>query len=394
MASQLDSIAALPDQKAKLDRYRDVLNAMVATGSVADLQAFIEHVLSDTVPLVVSRQLLTAFAHSIAQLPPEPQKEVAENMLARVAPRLVSFEEQVAGVREALAALHERQEDWTAAAQTLAGIDLDSGVRLVEPEYKLAKYVKISMLYLEDDDAVNAETYIKKASTLIASCKDDGLELQFRSCYVRILDSKRKFVEAAQRYYELSQMQNQQVSEDDLEAALAAAVVCCILAKAGPQRSRILANLYKDERTAGLQRLFPFMEKVYLERILRPDEVAAFGKELKPHQMASLPDGTTVLEAAVIEHNLAAAARLYDNIYLGELGTLLGVDAGKAEEIASKMVMESRLKGTIDQVDGLIAFDREGERLLQWDDQIQGVCQSLNNILDGAAARGVTPMTA
>jgi hypothetical protein len=48
-------------------------------------------------------------------------------MLARVAPRLVSFEEQVAAVREALAALHERQEDWAAAAQTLAGIDLDSG---------------------------------------------------------------------------------------------------------------------------------------------------------------------------------------------------------------------------------------------------------------------------
>ena len=50
-----------------------------------------------------------------------------------------------------------------------------AGVRLVEPEYKLAKYVKISMLYLEDDDAVNAETYIKKASTLIASCKVAGV---------------------------------------------------------------------------------------------------------------------------------------------------------------------------------------------------------------------------
>lgn len=63
-----------------------------------------------------------------------------------------------------------------------------------------------------------------------------------------------------------------QVSEDELGQALRAAVVCCILAKAGPQRSRILANLYKDERTAHLD-LFPFMEKVYLERILRPDEV-------------------------------------------------------------------------------------------------------------------------
>jgi hypothetical protein len=41
--------------------------------------------------------------------------------------------------------------------------------------------------------------------------QDDGLELQYRSCYVRILDSKRKFVEAAQRYHELSQMQNKQV---------------------------------------------------------------------------------------------------------------------------------------------------------------------------------------
>ena len=72
--------------------------------------------------------------------------------------------------------------------------------------------------------------------------------------------------------------------------------------------------------------------------------MAAFGEQLKPHQMASLPDGTTVLEAAVIEHNLAAAARLYNNIYLSELGTLLGVDAIKAEEIASKMITESRLK--------------------------------------------------
>ena len=30
---------------------------------------------------------------------------------------------------------------------------------------------------------------------------------------MRILDSKRKFVEAAQRYYELSQMQNKQVHD-------------------------------------------------------------------------------------------------------------------------------------------------------------------------------------
>lgn len=38
-------------------------------------------------------------------------------------------------------------------------------------EYKLSKNIKIAMLYLEDDDAVSAETYIKKASSLLTSCK-------------------------------------------------------------------------------------------------------------------------------------------------------------------------------------------------------------------------------
>ena len=41
-------------------------------------------------------------------------------------------------------------------------------------EYKLAKNIKIAMLYLEDDDAVSAETYIKKASSLLTSCKVAG----------------------------------------------------------------------------------------------------------------------------------------------------------------------------------------------------------------------------
>ena len=63
-----------------------------------------------------------------------------------------------------------------------------------------------------------------------------------------------------------------QVGEEDLAAALEAAVTCCILAAAGPQRSRVLANLYKDARVSRL-RVYPFLEKVYLERILQRHEV-------------------------------------------------------------------------------------------------------------------------
>ena len=40
----------------------------------------------------------------------------------------MSFEEQLAGIRERLAELHEQQEDWSKAAHVLAGMDLETGV--------------------------------------------------------------------------------------------------------------------------------------------------------------------------------------------------------------------------------------------------------------------------
>lgn len=49
--------------------------------------------------------------------------------LARMAPRGVSFLEQSTGLRERLAEVLEGEEAWAAAAQVLAGIDLDSGVK-------------------------------------------------------------------------------------------------------------------------------------------------------------------------------------------------------------------------------------------------------------------------
>lgn len=40
-------------------------------------------------------------------------------------------------------------------------------MRNIDPLYKLQKNIKIAMLYLEDDDPVNAETFIRKAASLV-----------------------------------------------------------------------------------------------------------------------------------------------------------------------------------------------------------------------------------
>lgn len=133
--------------------------------------------------------------------------------------------------------------------------------------------------------------------------------------------------------------------------------MCAVLAGAGPQRSRMLATLYKDDRSQRLPH-YSILEKMYLDRVLRSNEVSEFASTLKQHQLALLPDNTTVLDRAVIEHNLLSASKIYNNISFEELGALLGVKAEQAEARASKMMGEGRMSGSIDQIERLIFFDR------------------------------------
>ena len=87
-------------------------------------------------------------------------------------------------------------------------------------------------------------------------------------------------------------------------------------------------------------------EGICANRAWLPLQVESFSQGLRSHQKAVTADGTTVLEKAVIEHNLAAAARLYNNIYFAELGQLLGVSPDQAEIVACRMIAEERLKVT------------------------------------------------
>ncbi|KAM0886436.1 hypothetical protein ACQ4PT_029685 [Festuca glaucescens] len=395
MDSALASAAAIADQRQKIEQYRHILASVLSSSppDIAQAKRFLNHMVSDEVPLVVSRQLLQTFAQELGKLEPDSQKEVAHYALTQIQPRVVSFEEQVVVIREKLAELYESEQQWSRAAQMLSGIDLDSGIRMLDDTNKLSKCVQIARLYLEDDDAVNAEAFINKASFLVTNSNQEVLNLQYRVCYARILDLKRKFLEAALRYYGISQIEQRQIGDEEidenaLEQALSAAITCTILAGAGPQRSRVLATLYKDERCSKLK-IYPILQKVFLERILRKPEIEAFAEELKPHQKALLPDKSTVLDRAMIEHNLLAASKLYTNISFDELGTLLGIDPRKAEKIASRMICEDRMRGSIDQVEAVIHFEDDTEGLQQWDQQIAGLCQALNDILDSMSSKGI-----
>lgn len=53
--------------------------------------------------------------------------------------------------------------------------------------------------------ALDVKDHCLQAHNLIGEIEDPQLTLQYKACYARICDSKRKFLEAATQYYDLSQ---------------------------------------------------------------------------------------------------------------------------------------------------------------------------------------------
>jgi COP9 signalosome complex subunit 4 len=185
--------------------------------------------------------------------------------------------------------------------------------------------------------------------------------------------------------------------EEDRRQALSAAIKTAILAPAGPQRSRTLAKLYKDERSLETEE-YGILENMFLDRLLSTAEVEAFASTLAPHQLATTADGSTVLSKAVTEHNLLATSRLYENITTAALAEILGLKDGKdetaaerAEDYAARMVEQGRLRGEIDQIAGVIVFETipgvelQGPTrdLREWDYKVQGLVEDVERCAAG-----------
>ncbi|KAF8709736.1 PCI domain, partial [Rhizoctonia solani] len=388
------TITYCPAQKDKSTAYSELLQNILNLPQdqiPAALLTYVGLIVNRDQPgIVVARQVLSELAGALEKNKVEDRearKKVIQDVLDTLQPRLVSYEEQTAALRLQMASLLEEEEEWVEAARVLMGISLDSGHRQVSSEEKLQIYIRIVRLLLEEGEHAQADTYCKRAALLIPSTSNRELQLSFKLSQARIADFNRRFYDAALRYNELSWVP--ELDEDDRANALSAAVTCAVLDPAGPKRSRLLATLFRDERAPSLEN-YTILKKMFNEHIIRPDEVKGFEATLKPHHLARVAqsqndklaarkaaadnDGdtdmtdadtpqstrtgpTTVLDKAVLEHNLLSASKIYNNITFAGLGALLDLAPAAAETMARRMIGEGRLHASIDQVAKLISFD-------------------------------------
>ncbi|BGP41896.1 hypothetical protein JCM10449v2_005890 [Rhodotorula kratochvilovae] len=379
MDAELARIATLP-QKDKSQAYLSLLSSTLSSPSSpsaleAALAQWLGTVTASDFPQIVARQVLEGFVAQLGKVEDrETRKGVLRGALEMLQPRVTSFEDQICTLREQYADLLEQDEEFPEAARVLIGIPLESGSR--PDEYKLKVYIRIVRLFLEEEDSTSADTYFNRASLLSSAAADLETQLQFKLCQARMFDYSRRFAEASSKYHEISYIAV--IDEEERMQALAAAIVCAVLAPAGPVRSRLLASLYRDERSAQTPH-YPILSKMFLDQMIRPPEVASFASALQTHQLAQLPPTQavviapeagaevgkkgpeTVLDRAMMEHNVLAASRVYNNITFAGLGLLLGLRPSAAEAMARTMVQQKRLRASIDQIDGLIVFDADAE---------------------------------
>lgn len=159
---------------------------------------------------------------------------------------------------------------------------------------------------------------------------------------------------------------------------------------------------------------------MFLDHMIRPAEVEHFSSTLQPHQLARLPPvqpiveapeqeeeeeevmvnsnndkkgpapgkqgPETVLDRAMMEHNVLACSRVYNNITFRGLGIVLGLRPSAAEAMARTMIQQKRLYATIDQIDKVIVFDVEDKE--GGDGIVSNVAQQQQPAADEGGAGG------
>ncbi len=310
----------------------------------------------------------------------------APKLLELMASKTLANEQNEYKIRRELATAYSDADQSYQAARTLADMHLEQVKEKIGIPSVVEAYVKITEYCLDAENNADAYSYITKAAQYIDGITDMFTILKYKYCYAQVHDANLKFSQAASLYYELSQKGAIGVPEEETRVFLNKAVTCTILAPPGTQRSRLLTLLYKDERTKTTAH-FDLLEKMYLERLIKMGEVAKFEAELKPHQKGMTAENYTVLQKAVLEHNVLALSKIYTNISFDQLTKLLEIPLDRAEMLVASMISEGKIKAHINQADKFVYFEAEKEMIQRFNELIGNLCEGINHLIEETAQK-------
>eukprot|EP01022_Parablepharisma_sp_SALTPOND_P013371 TRINITY_DN1784_c0_g2_i3.p2 TRINITY_DN1784_c0_g2~~TRINITY_DN1784_c0_g2_i3.p2 ORF type:complete len:478 (-),score=47.46 TRINITY_DN1784_c0_g2_i3:14167-15600(-) len=330
--------------------------------------------------------LLETIADKLKDLDKEQIIAFTPKLLELMASKTLANEQNEYKIRKELAAAYSYMEEPQMAARALSSMHLEQVKEKIGIPAVVEAYVKITEYCLDAENNADAYSYITKAAQYIDSITDTFTLLKYKYCYAQVHDANLKFGQAASLYYELSQKGTVGVPEEEIRAFLNRAVTCTLLAPPGTQRSRLLTLLYKDERTRTVAH-FNLLEKMYLDRLIKMSEVTKFEEDLKPHQRGMTIENYTVLQKAVLEHDVLALSKIYTNISIDQLSKLLEIPTDRAEMLVASMISEGKIKAHINQADQFVYFEAEKEMIQRFNELIGNLCEGVNQLIQETAQK-------
>ncbi|CAH8641429.1 unnamed protein product [Schistosoma mattheei] len=413
LSTILSEITTCKSPKEATEKFSNLLKSLPQSSDslLADITTIVNTISQDMVTVIAARKFCDELINFVNQVPDNSLAISAlQILLSRMQSRNIAFESQLVELRDSLSKRLEAVGNLREAANVLSDIPLESGQRVYGVNYKLDIYLRIAEYFLKIHEIQEAEVFVNRASLLQPECQNQQLLVRYKIAYAHLLDLKQKFLEAGQRYAELS-IRFPWLDDSERLAFIERALAAALLSSAGQQRSRLLATLYKDERCQTFD-AYPILENMFMGRLINRSSLSSLEPLLKkyyPHLLqSSLQDSSGItssiqdqsgklssitsssvqklLERALIEHNMLAASLIYNNISLENLGLLLEISASEAESIASQMISEGRLIGKLDQIDGVIHFESRDPGVSSWSMHIQSLCTAVNRIVEDIEA--------
>jgi len=171
------------EQKEKTNLLRGLLDEIISGNGVDELVNLVNLMVGDGVPLVISRPVLQHFSQEICKVPAKARGQVLRHAIDALMSRNVSFEETDAKLRELLGQSLADSEEYVEAARVLAGINLEGG--RYNDSQKAEQYVRITELFLEEDETVEAERYVNRAAQFVHNSLDPLVQVRHKVRYVR-----------------------------------------------------------------------------------------------------------------------------------------------------------------------------------------------------------------
>lgn len=175
--SEFDKISKTED---RIKAYCKTVDQIIDGKDSNKVIQLMEHILDDSFAPVVSREIIHHLSKSFKKLPNDVVLDLGNTCLEMIQPKLSMLEEEDALIRYEVASVYQAKKMHIDSAKCLQKIKLENTTRNVSETEKANTYVTIAENWFYEDDAVNAEIFLNKATHVMYYVTDHDINIRYR----------------------------------------------------------------------------------------------------------------------------------------------------------------------------------------------------------------------